>query len=63
MELLKWMFSLAYCEFDGKHYVLGSGPIGLGATGEIAMIFMEEFQLRAMENIPIPTGPMVLVRR
>ena len=47
-------FSLAYCEFDGKHYVLGSGPIGLGATGEIAMIYMEEFQLRAMETSPYP---------
>ena len=54
MELLKWMFSLAYCEFDGKHYVLGSGPIGLGATGEIAMMYMEEFQLRAMETCPYP---------
>ena len=54
MELLKWMFSLAYCEFDGKYYVLGSGPIGLGATGEIAMIYMEEFQLRAMETSPYP---------
>ena len=50
MELLKWMFSLAYCGFDGKHYVLGSGPIGLGATGEIAMIYMEEFQLRQWKH-------------
>ena len=54
MELLKWMFSLANCEFDGKHYVLGSGLIGLGATGEIAMIYLEEFQLRAMETSPYP---------
>jgi hypothetical protein len=29
MEILKWMFGLSYCEFDGKHYVLESGPIGL----------------------------------
>ena len=54
MELLKWMFGLAYCEYSGRHYVLGSGPIGLGATGEIAIIYMEEFQLRAMETSPYP---------
>ncbi len=54
MELLKWMFGLTYCEFDGIHYVLESGPIGLGATGEIAIIYMEEFQLRAMESSPYP---------
>ena len=54
MELLKWMFGLTYCEFDGRHYVLESGPIGLGATGEIAIIYMEEFQLRAMESSPYP---------
>ncbi len=22
MELLRWMFGLTYCEFDGKHYAL-----------------------------------------
>ncbi len=31
-------------------YVLESGPIGLGANGEIAIIYMEEFQIRAMET-------------
>ncbi len=50
----KWMFGLTYCEFDGKHYVLESSPIGLGATGEIAIIYMEEFELRAMESSPYP---------
>ena len=35
MEILKWMFGLSYCEFNGKHYVLESGPIGLGVTGEV----------------------------
>ena len=50
MKLLKWMFGLTYCEYDGKHYILESGPIGLGATGEIAKIYMEEFQLRAMKT-------------
>ena len=52
MKLLKWMFGLTYCEYDGKHYILESGPIGLGATGEIAKIYMEEFQLRAMKTTP-----------
>ena len=33
-ELLKWMFGLTYCEFGAQHYVLESGPVGLGATGE-----------------------------
>ena len=54
MELLNWMFGLTYCEFEGQHYVLESGPIGLGATGEIAMIYMEEFQIRVMETSPHP---------
>ena len=42
MELLKWMFGLAYCKYDGRHS-LESGPIGSGATGEIAKIYMDEF--------------------
>ena len=54
MELLKWMFDLTYCEYGGSHFVLDSGPIGLGATGEIAIIYMEDFQLRAMETSPYP---------
>ena len=54
MEILKWMFGLPYCEFDGKHYVLESGPIGLGVTGEVAIIYMEEFQIRAMQTSPYP---------
>ena len=33
MKLLKWTFELFFCEFDGKYYVLDSGPIGLGAIG------------------------------
>jgi hypothetical protein len=49
------MFGLSYCEFDGKHYVLESGPIGLGIiTGEVAIIYMEEFQIRAMQTFPYP---------
>ena len=54
MELLKWTFDLTYCEYGGSHFVLDSGPIGLGATGEIAIIYMEDFQLRAMETSPYP---------
>jgi hypothetical protein len=48
------VFNLTYCEYNGSHYVLESGPIGLGATGEIAIIFMEEVQLRAIETSPCP---------
>ena len=44
IELLKWMFGLAYGEYGGRHYVLRSRQIALGATGEIAHIYMEEFQ-------------------
>ena len=54
MELLKWTFDLTYCEYGGSHFVLDSGPIGLGATGEIAIIYTEDFQLRAMETSPYP---------
>ena len=54
MELLKSMFGLTYCEFQGQHYALESGTIGLGATGEIAIICMEEFQIRAMETSLYP---------
>ena len=43
MSLLRWMFSLTYYEYNGQHFVLGSGPIGLGTTGEVAIIYMEEF--------------------
>ena len=54
MELLKWMFHLTYCEYGGSHFVLDSGSIGLSATGEIEIIYMEDFQLRAMETSPYP---------
>ncbi len=54
MELLNWVFSLTYCESQGQHYVLEIGPISLGATGEIAIIYMAEFQIRAMETSPYP---------
>ena len=54
MEILKWMFGLSYCEFDGKIYVLESGPIGLGVTGEVDIIYMEEFQICAMQTSPYP---------
>ena len=47
MKLLKWIFSLTYCEYEGKHYVLDCGPIGLSVVGEVAIIYMEDFQLRA----------------
>ena len=49
MKLLKWTFNLFYCEYNGMHYVLNSGPIGLGATGELAIIYMEEFQLECLK--------------
>ena len=39
-----------YCEHWGDFYELGCGPIGLGVTGEVAKIFMEDFQERAMER-------------
>ena len=47
MKLLKWIFSITYCEYGGKHYVLKCGPIGLSVTGEVAIIYMEDFQMRA----------------
>ena len=55
MDLLKWMFNLTYCEYNGQHFVLESGPIGLGTTGEIAIIYMEEFQIQlAIKSSPYP---------
>lgn len=50
MELLKWMFDLTYCVYGGSHFVLDSGPIGLGATGEIGIICMKDFQLGAFKG-------------
>ena len=47
MKLLKWIFALTYCEYGGKHFVLDCGPIGLSVTGEVAIIYMEDFQMRA----------------
>ena len=47
MKLLNWIFKLTYCEYNGKHYVLDCGPIGLSVVGEIAIIYMEEFQMKA----------------
>ena len=47
MKLLRWIFSLTYCEYNGAHYVLDCGPIGLSVVGEVAVIYMEEFQMKA----------------
>ena len=47
MKLLRWIFSLTYCEYNGKHYVLDCGSIGLSVVGEVAIIYMEEFQIKA----------------
>ena len=47
MKLLRWIFSLTYCEYNGSHYVLDCGPIGLSVVGEVAIIYMEEFQMKA----------------
>ena len=54
MKLLRWMFSLTYCEYNGKHYMLDSDPIALGTTGEIVKIYMEDFQIRAMNTSRCP---------
>ena len=54
MSLLRWMFSLTYCEYNGQNFVLGSGPTGLGTTGEVAIIYMEKFQIQAIKTSPYP---------
>ena len=46
MKLLRWVFSLTYCGYDGNHYVLDCGPIGLSFVGEVVIIYMEDFQMR-----------------
>ena len=46
MKLLRWIFSLTYCEYGGQFYTLGCGPIGLSVVGEVAIIYMEEFQIK-----------------
>ena len=33
---------------------MDTGPIGLGATGGIVIIYMEDFQLRTIEMSPYP---------
>ena len=50
MKLLRWIFSLTYCEYNGSHFVLDCGPIGLSVVGEVAIIFMEDFQMRAKSD-------------
>ncbi len=53
MKLLRWIFSLTYCEYNNTHYILDCGPIGLSVVGEVAIIYMEDFQMRAKhENFP-----------
>lgn len=52
MELLRWRFDLAYCEYGGKHFVQDRGPIGLRDTREIAIIHMEDFELKVIETSP-----------
>ena len=53
MKLLKWIFAVTYCEYEGKHYILGCGPIGLSVVGEVAIIYMEDFLMRAQsEDFP-----------
>ena len=47
MKLLRWIFALTYCEYGGTHYILDCGPIGLSVVGEVAIIYMEDFQMRA----------------
>ena len=47
MKLLRWIFALTYCEYGGTHYVLDCGPIGLSVVGEVAIIYMDDFQMRA----------------
>ena len=39
IKLLRWIFSLTYCEYNGEHYVLECGPIGLSVVGEVAIIW------------------------
>jgi len=50
MKLLRWTFALTYCEYQGKHYILDCGPIGLSLVGEVAIIYMEEFQMNAQSD-------------
>ena len=49
---IQWMFTPTYCEYWGKHYTLDSGPIGLGATCEIAIRYVEEFQFKVVKESP-----------
>jgi hypothetical protein len=54
MKLLEWIFEFNFCEYNGEHYKLESGPIGLGVTGEVAIIYMEDFQQRALATCEKP---------
>ena len=50
MKLLRWIFAVTYCEYNGRHYILDCGPIGLNVVGEVAIIYMEDFQMRAQSE-------------
>jgi hypothetical protein len=54
IELMKWIFDNTYCEYSSEFYKLDCGPIGLGVTGEVATIYMEDFQIRALETSDDP---------
>ena len=45
MSLLKLVLGQTYSKYNGNFYSLDSGLIGLGISGELAIIYMEEFQL------------------
>ena len=46
-SIMDSIFALTYCEYNRKHYVLDCSPISIRVVGEIAIIYMEDFQMRA----------------
>ena len=46
------MFGQTCCEYNWNFYTLDSGPIGLGVTGELAIVYMKEFQIWAISASP-----------
>ena len=43
-------FSLANCEYNNQHFILDCEPIGLSVLVEVAISYMEDFELRAKHN-------------
>ena len=63
MELLKWMFGLTYCEFQGQHYVFESGLNWRDCNRRDCNNLYGRISNSSDGNVCVPSESMVLVCR